>query len=893
MTRSRIALSVAISACVASLAGAAVFVGRVFEDTGAPVALDAARAAADADAAESPYAQGPQGGLPERALAGSALLPGGLEVAVTRAGAPQPAAEVKVYVRAGAAAGGASPGWRLAGSATASAEGLAVLPVSPRAFLLAVRAPGVAPRHVQVLRPVGQGTLRLTVALVEGAVLSGRVLARATGEAVPLATVTLLPADEGGGAPLLLPDEERAFATSDTSGRFRFAVSPGPYVVEASATGFTRARVSAAAPLAGLDVRLAGGAAVEGFVRGPDGAPAVGAEVLVAGGEELARGTVGASGGFSVEVTPGTYSVSARNERGAGAWPVPVTVAAGGTARGIEIRLGNPGAIVGVVAGADGVGVPGASIVITPNEAGGEFARAETDASGVFAVEALAAGSYDLAVTADGWGPASRAGLSILPGQKMELALTLVRSGGVEGTVKDDGGRPLAGIRVRATRQTGPGAPRAEARTDAAGYFRLEGLDAGPTEIAALRDGASSGASVSVDVPQGAWATVELALPASGRLEGLVTRRDRGALNQAVVVVLQRGSPQVIASAKVDPGGRYGLELAAGDYRVFAAPAESDTAPGRQPPAPVSIAAGRVQTLDLVMRTPEGGSGHPSAGVVHVVEPNGTGSAGTLVMITTADDLHNAGSGLTDEDGMAHIDLSEGGNLLARAFRGGRVGGPVPLATSGTTVVKLRAASQLRGHVVASDGTPAIGFTLEVMSLAEDAWVASGTGGSAGMKGARGVEAPRKLEFGGDRFELADVPGGPVRVSVRTPGGRTGHIDFDLAPGQTREVEVVLDPGTTIEGRVVDGRSRSPLKGASVIVLGDPSAPPRAEATTGASGTFRVAGVPAGVRRLRFVAAGFAPVERDFEADAGGEGASINLGDVALVGGGDAATATR
>jgi uncharacterized Zn-binding protein involved in type VI secretion len=155
------------------------------------------------------------------------------------------------------------------------------------------------------------------------------------------------------------------------------------------------------------------------------------------------------------------------------------------------------------------------------------------------------------------------------------------------------------------------------------------------------------------------------------------------------------------------------------------------------------------------------------------------------------------------------------------------------------------------------------------------------------------VEAPRKLEFGGDRVVLAAVPGGPVRVSVRTAGGRTGHVDFELGEGQTREVEVVLDPGTTVQGRIVDGRNHSPLKGASVIVLGDPSSPARAEATTGASGTFRLAGLPFGVRRLRFVAAGFAPVEREFAADGAREAGSIDLGDVPLVGGGDATTATR
>jgi hypothetical protein len=257
-------------------------------------------------------------------------------------------------------------------------------------------------------------------------------------------------------------------------------------------------------------------------------------------------------------------------------------------------------------------------------------------------------------------------------------------------------------------------------------------------------------------------------------------------------------------------------------------------------------------------------------------------------MITTADDLRSAGSAVTDEEGFARIDPVESGKLLVRAFRGGRVGGPVPLAASGPTLVVLRAASQLRGRVLAPDGPPVAGFSLEVTALGDDASVASTIGGAAGVKSARGVQAPRQLEFVGDRFEVADVSAGPVRVRVQTPSGRSGGAELELAPGEVRDVDLVLEPGATVEGRVVDARNR-PVPGASVFVLTSGGSPPQPEATTDAAGLFRLTGLPAGMRLLRLVAPGYTPAERDADL---GPSSSLDLGDIAL-GGGPASAATR
>jgi carboxypeptidase family protein len=883
MTAYRIALRAAHCTCLAALAFAGVCRERLLEPAAAPRVTDAdASAAHGSEAARAPpSAPGAPADAPAPSERAATAADGVLEVVVVHAGDPQGGADVRAYTRHGFEPGTGAPAWRLAATAASGADGVAALPLAPGTYLIAARAAGLAPRHLAVVRPAGEARTRVTVALAPGVAVSGRVLARGRDEPVPLALLSLAPAGEGALAAMDVPLEERVSTTADPTGRFRFTVAPGAYVLEGSATGFTHGRIAVTAPRDGAELRLAAGAVVEGFVRGRDGAPAAGAEVLLSGGEELVRGTAGSSGGFAVEVTPGTYKVTARSDRAAGTWPALVTVAAGGRARGIEIWLGRPGGIAGVVTATDGAPVQGASIAVSPHEASGDLGRAETDGAGRFAVEGLGEGTYDVAVTAEGWSAAARTGLALLAAERAELAIALERSGGVEGTVKDGEGRPIAGVRVRCEQRRGaaPGGARAEARTDAAGRYRLTGLDAGRAEVVAARDDASSGVSASVDVPAGSSARADLTLADTGRLEGLVTRRDRGRVGPAVVVVLTRGAPMVVASAKVEADGRYALRLAAGEYRAVVVPGEVARADLRQPPVPVRIAAGQVSTVDLVLDGAPDGPG--SAAVVQVLDSGRSGSAGALVMITAGDDLRSAGSGVTDEDGFARVELAERGSLKVRAYRGGRVGGPVPLASGGPTVVTLREAAQLRGRVVAPDGPPVAGFTLELAALGDDASVAGSLGGAAGARSAHGVLAPRAFEFGGDRFELADVPAGPVRIQVRTPGGRAGLAELSLAPGELREAEVLLEAGATVQGRAVDARSRSPVAGASVVALTRDRSAGRPEATTDTAGRFRLTGLVAGPRRLRLVAPGYAPAEREATL---GHLEDVDLGDIALGG---------
>ncbi|HET9599510.1 MAG TPA: carboxypeptidase-like regulatory domain-containing protein, partial [Anaeromyxobacteraceae bacterium] len=508
---------------------------------------------------------------------------------------------------------------------------------------------------------------------------------------------------------------------------------------------------------------------------------------------------------------------------------------------------------------------------------------------GRFEAEGLAPGSYDVAVAADGWSGAVRTGLSLLAGERLEVTIVLAASGGLAGAVRDASGRPVPGALVRAASQPAGGVAIHETRTDAAGAYALRDLEPGPLEVAAVPPGAAGGVPVTVQVTPGDVVRADLVLAETGWLEGLVTRRDRAPLERASVVVVPRlypaagGAPAV---AEVEPGGRYAVQLPAGEYRAFAtfgAPAPGETIRARGPA--VRIAPGQTARADLTVGAETGASA-----LVQVLEPSGRPSPGALVSVTAEEDLRGAGTGTTDEDGFARIELEERRQLLVRAVRGGRLAGPAKLAEHGPTLLVLPAGARLTGRVVAAEGPPPAGFTLEVTAVGDDTSVVSTLGGAAGLKAARGVEAPRRLEFGGDRFEVPDAPSGRVRVAARTPGGRTAHVDVSLSPGEERHVDLVLPGDGVLTGRAVDARTRAPIAGASVALVtgGRPSARP--EATTGPDGRFRLAGVGAGFRKLHLTAPGYAPVEP--EVDPGGEGGG-DLGDVPLTRALEGAAAAR
>ena len=272
----------------------------------------------------------------------------------------------------------------------------------------------------------------------------------------------------------MAPDEERVYATSDERGNFRMeGLAPGVYLLEAHAPGYARVvmsrlRIPTEGPLT-LALRLA--SVIEGFVVDAKGLPAADAEVRV-GGSPSQVVTTGAQGGFSVEVEPGAHPLSARRGEESGALDMPVLCVAGGTVRGVRIQLG-PGAVLEgrVVEEPSGGPVAGARVDVSLSGGDGSSGVAVSDAEGHFLVRGLAPGGYDAKVTAPGFSPAIRRGLTVTQGERFPVEFKLSGTGAVEGQVRDRNGAPVAAARVSGVNgwSHGTGANPIEARTDADG----------------------------------------------------------------------------------------------------------------------------------------------------------------------------------------------------------------------------------------------------------------------------------------------------------------------------------------------------------------------------------------------------------------------------------------
>jgi hypothetical protein len=703
---------------------------------------------------------------------------GAVELRVTAGGEPQGGAEIRLY------AADARGGWRRAGEGRTGADGTARLLAGTGAYLVAVRAPGLAPARAEVVRAAGEEVTAAEIALEPPSALHGRVSANGGG-ALPRAVVRAIPLVNRwpGFAPPSAPREEIAIATADAGGGFRIeGLAPGTYAVEVEAAGHHPVLVPrAAVPGDALAIALEPLGRLEGVVLLADGRPAAGAVVRATSPEHAAAATAGADGAFSLAAPAGSYRVEASLGEQAGAARGPVALAAGATAPGLELRLGPGATLEGEVVLASGRPAAGAEIAVLPHEARDVTARAVADAAGRFRIVGLAAGAWDVRATAPGASPAVAPAVTLSAGAPFPLRLTLEGTGSAEGIVRDVAGRPMAGVHVRVMQRGDgiPGAPWLEARSGFDGAWRIDGLEVGRAELVARQAGVALGEARSVRVRAGRVGRADFFLPEAGLLVGRV-RRDGGAPPAGTTVVATPmkaglGTLQV-ARAAADASGSYRLALPAGEYRVHAAPPGVARTDLRAAPAFARVDVGRTTRLDL---TPASRAAEEGVEIL-VLEPGGAPSPGAVVTLSRADDARVAFASAAGDDGRVVLSRDmgvTGRRVLVRARNGGRTAAlAVDLPSSGTVPLKLEPGGAVRG-LVRAPGRAVTGFTVEIASQpAAASW--------------RTVDVHR---FAGDRFELGDLPAEPLRLVVRSEDGRRGAAEVAVAAGEVRAVEIALE----------------------------------------------------------------------------------------------------
>jgi hypothetical protein len=801
---------------------------------------------------------------------------GVLEVEVLAGERPVPGASVRLYWRGARDPNLDEVSWRLASTGTTDAQGRVRLASRPGGYAVAVRAQGLAPLRRDVVRPYGEARTHLRVALEAGQALTGRTVVQGTNEPLPLVELVLT-AHTGEPQPWQraeAPAEERVYATSDERGSFRVdGLAPGNYQLRAQALGHASTvlrsvKVPSAAPVT-VALQVAG--VIEGFVVDAQGHPASGAEVQVSGRTPQVV-TTGEGGGFSVEVEAGSHTVSARRGDEAGSLEGRLTVAAGKTVRDVRVRLGQGSALEGrVVARATGAPVAGASVDVSPHGDSGDSGRAVTDEAGRFSVKGLAPGSYDLAVSAPGFSSLMRRGLTVTSGERFPLELQLQGTGAVEGQVKDGAGQPVAGVQVVGGNRWGGGlgSTPAEARTDAQGRYRLEGLATGRLYLTARREGATLGVSQPVEVTEDATAQVDFTLEETGTVDGVV-RATTGSLPAEPLLVSAfsqssgRFGPGDIARTELDASGHFRMTLPPGTYRMSVTPV------GRRAfvvsnPQTVRVEAGKTVRAELSW-VEDSREKNEVRGLV--LEPDGSPSPGAFITLSSEGQRGMRMMSPVNEEGRFSLSLpstpdASATRLTVSARNGGRTGEVTGVKPGEQdVVVKLRPSASVRGRVVRANGSPVRGFTVSLQPQGRGMFLAG----------------DNSWEFPGERFELRDVPAEAVRLVVRTTDGAGGEALVTPSAGAATEVEVSVKATAGVRGRVVEATTQAPLADAMVFIEGErPSTP---NDGTAQDGRFLLDGVTAGQRTLViFAGRGRAPERRPVTLS---EGQVLDLGDIAL-----------
>lgn len=328
------------------------------------------------------------------------------------------------------------------------------------------------------------------------------------------------------------------------------------------------------------------------------------------------------------------------------------------------------------------------------------------------------------------------------------------------------------------------------------------------------------------------------ALPQGYSLSGSVKDTTQIPVPNATVhaILTRNGKTYPLGTTHTDSAGAFSLShLPAGDYWLAV------NATGKARVIRTLRVPEMAQSVTIVMEP-----GAAISGVVTALRRGQTEALGGVVLRALRE-----GTTLTEDPGVAVRSDSLGrftlDGLSAGSFRVEiDTSGFEPLRRVGVSApseglaLTVRAMASLEGQVVDRYGEPARGARVTL----------SGSG----------VWPPRALTVLDDGgFRVPSLPGGVYELrAMRDDDQAEPLAPLMLDPGESATVRLALRPGAVLSGVVLDAQTRSPLRGARVVVTEDAlSMVPRA-VSTDAQGRWSVRGLLARSHQMAVRAEGYA-----------------------------------
>ena len=710
---------------------------------------------------------------------------------------------------------------------------------------LQAEAAGYAPHAVRIERDDDLGALALTAATMR----TGRI----TSGGKPVANARVI--WQSGAELIAHTDAEGQYTAPDPdrwAGRLS-VIHPRYAVLDENVRLGGRSKIS-------VDRSLQTGVMIGGRVMSADGkSPVAGAAVRVDG---WPAGATKEDGSFTIEHAPAKWQ-----------W---VEASAGATtarrARGSELTLKMQPAIVvrGVVRDLTAqIPLAGADVSLFPAARfdGRGIDSSFTDAKGNFTISNVPPGSYRLMATRPGYSFLSTT-ISIAPSDPSIRAIAGTRKGHVTGMVVNERKEPVAGARLVPQASRGGGIPGmftlASDPTVSApdGTFRLDVAADGEIQIEARKKGLPSAQSAPMKLAPGERKTgVVLTIPSGLTVTGRVVDGDQNPLSGVAVTASEsRGSfggpRRVMFGAqrqrddeliRTADDGSFSMQLKEGTYDIRF---ERDGLAPKTLPAHEVKGASRPIEISMA----------PGATIHGRVTRNGVAVPQVRVGVISDDVQENTETG---PDGSFTLTDLPPGQMMLMASKPDefiQVNRPVK-APAADVMIEVPGGGRISGRVFDKETKQPI--------TTFDAGLSGRRGGGAMVM--MGPSQTRPFTSDDGVFLLENAPLGIATVVVTAAGYTTATLpNVDVKEGQATEVEVALERGVRVVGRVTDA-SGNAVSGANVRVA--PRAVGRVVvagtmgsiATTDSSGEYAIETAEPGEQTLSFSRAGFVATEKTVE----------------------------